>query len=86
MILKESDGSSRIHLVVEKRIESKDEFRANNHALVVIGTLIIWVGYLFFVSGKIQSMFDARYKSPAKLFHLVLISGASGAIFTSIFN
>lgn len=79
MILKESNSTSRIHLAVEKRIEAEDEFKPNNHAFVVVGTLIVWITYLFYVSGKVHSMFDHRFHSPAKLFHLVLIAGASGA-------
>lgn len=62
MILKESESIGSIHLAVEKKIESNEEFKPNNLGFVIIGTLLIWVSYLFFLGGKVDTLFERRFE------------------------
>jgi ammonia channel protein AmtB len=80
MIIKESGSTGRIHLEIEKRIEAHEEFKSNNLGMVVVGTLLVWICYLFFIGGKVSSMFESRFEGQAKMFLLVLLAGASGCL------
>ena len=51
-----------------------DSFRPSNNAFMVTGTLIMWVGFLFFNGGIV---FSPRQSAPSKIFQNTFLAGAS---------
>lgn len=63
---------------------SEDEFRPHNPGLIVIGTLILFVGWLFFNGGQAFDLFKPRANDPAKIIQNTFISPAVAAIFAVV--
>jgi Amt family ammonium transporter len=57
----------------------EDEFRPNNHGLIVLGTFVLFFGWLFFNGGK-TGMFNARANDPAKIIQNTFISAAFSGV------
>ena len=56
------------------------DFENNSVPFVVIGTVILWVSWLFFNGGSTVDMFAPREKGIAKIMMNTIISGASGGL------
>ena len=54
----------------------EDEFRPHNQGYIVLGTLILFAGWLFFNGGKTLSMFHGRSNDAAKIMQNTFISAA----------
>lgn len=61
-------------------VNKTDEFRPNNQAYIVAGTLILWVAWLFFNGGSTNDMFVPRTNGPAKIIMNTVIGGSCGGI------
>lgn len=61
------------------------EFKAHNPALIVTGTLLLWVCWLFFNGGS-ALMFTERRNGPAKVVMINVISAAAGGLFAVFFK
>ena len=46
---------------------SSGELKRNNTTFIVIGGLLIWASYLFFVGGRTLTQFNPRSSNPAKI-------------------
>ena len=46
---------------------SSGELKRNNTTFIVIGGLLIWASYLFFVGGRTLTQFNPRESNPAKI-------------------
>jgi Amt family ammonium transporter len=55
---------------------------------MIVGTLLIWIGYLFFNSAKTyeqhDGIFSERYYNPSKIFTNTLLAGAAGGLWAVI--
>lgn len=56
------------------------EFRPHNPALIVTGTLLLWVCWLFFNGGS-ATVFAPRKNGPAKVIMINVISAAAAGLF-----
>ena len=61
------------------------EFKPHNPALIVTGTLLLWVCWLFFNGGS-AVIFSARKNAPAKVIMCNVISAAAGGLFAVFFK
>jgi Amt family ammonium transporter len=52
--------------------------------MVVVGTIMLWVSWLFFNGGSTGTMFTERANGPAKIMMNTVISGATSGIFSVI--
>ena len=69
------------HMAFKEWLVNKtDEFRPNNQAYIVAGTLILWVAWLFFNGGSTNDMFVPRTNGPAKIIMNTVIGGSFGGI------
>lgn len=57
-----------------------DDFRPSNLAYIVTGTIILWIGWLFFNGGSTYSLFTPRSNGPAKVILNTLVSGSIGGL------
>lgn len=46
---------------------SSGELKRNNTTFIVIGGLLIWASYIFFVGGRTMTQFNPRFSNPAKI-------------------
>jgi Amt family ammonium transporter len=69
------------HMAFKEFLQTqKDDFRPHNQAYVVAGTIILWVGWLFFNGGSTYTMFTVRHNGPAKVILNTLLSGSVGGL------
>jgi ammonium transporter, Amt family len=61
------------------------EFKAHNPALIVTGTLLLWVCWLFFNGGS-AAMFATRRNGPAKVVMINVVSASAGGLFAVFFK
>lgn len=62
----------------------EDEFRPHNPALIVLGTFILFFGWIFFNGGRTFSMFQARANDPSKIIQNTFISAAFSGVVAAI--
>jgi len=46
---------------------SSGELNRNSTTFIVVGTLLIWASYFFFVGGRTMTQFNSRASNPAKI-------------------
>ena len=56
--------------------------KRNNTAFIVIGTLLIWASYFFFVGGRTLGQFNPRENNSAKIIQNMFISSSFSALVT----
>ena len=60
-------------------LQQDDNFEINSFPFVVFGTILLFVGSLFFNGGSVESMF-ARSQHAPKIIMCTIISGATGGL------
>ena len=55
-------------------------FKNHSIAFVVIGTLILWVCWLFFNAGSTRDMYTTEKNGPAKIIMNTILAGTAGGI------
>ncbi len=59
----------------------KDDLKSNNNALIVLGTFLVWAGYMFFTGGRTYGQFNPRSNNSSKIIQNMFISsGFSGIL------
>lgn len=73
-------------LAYQEYLQSKtEEFKPHNPGLIVTGTLLLWVCWLFFNGGSAQIM-SKRKNGPAKVVMNNVISASSAGLFAGFFK
>ena len=65
-------------------IGSQGELKRNNTTFIVIGTLLIWASYFFFVGGRTLGQFNPRANNSAKIIQNMFISSSFSALVTLV--
>jgi len=61
-------------------LAQRDDYRPSNQLYIVVGCLVFWAGYLFFLGGKTYNMFTSRDGSAGKIFENTFLAGAAGGL------
>ena len=65
--------------------EAEDiDFEPNSIPFVVVGTVLLWVSWLFFNGGSTASMFAARENGISKIIMVTILSGTCGGLTASV--
>ena len=67
-----------------KEMANDREFEPNSTPFVVVGTILLWVSWLFFNGGSTASMFATREEGISKIILNTILSGTCGGLTASI--
>jgi len=68
------------------RDRENQPFKPYSIPFMVVGTLLLWISWLFFNGGSAKTMFGPREKSVAKIIMNTMISGAISALISTFFK
>ena len=63
---------------------NEGELASNNNAFIVLGTLLIWTSYFFFVGGRTLGQFNPRAHNSAKIIQNMFIASSFSALVTIV--
>ena len=63
---------------------NEGELASNNNAFIVLGTLLIWTAYFFFVGGRTFGQFNPRAHNSAKIIQNMFIASSFSALVTIV--
>ena len=63
---------------------NEGELASNNNAFIVLGTLLIWTAYFFFVGGRTLGQFNPRAHNSAKIIQNMFIASSFSALVTIV--
>lgn len=69
---------------MQARVDSKEPYRPNSVPFVVVGTIILWVSWLFFNGGSTIDMYTARNVGAPKIMMNTIIAAATGGIVAAV--
>jgi len=81
---KKSASPDRLKLWIRDR--ENQPFKPNSIPFMVMGTLILWVAWLFFNGGSAYTMFGPRHQSVPKIIMNTLISGGVAGLISTFFK
>ena len=67
-----------------KEMANDTEFEPNSVPFVVVGTVLLWVSWLFFNGGSTASMFAERQQGISKIILNTILSGTCAGLTASI--
>ena len=71
---------------IQEEACSKLPYEPNSIPFMVVGTIVLWVAWLFFNGGSTLSMFNERDGGTPKIMMNTIISGAIGGLVSVIFK
>jgi ammonium transporter, Amt family len=65
---------------------NEGELARNNNAFIVLGTLLIWASYIFFVGGRTLGQSNNRSAASSKIIQNMFISSSFSALISALFK